>query len=275
MDLFDLVNSFIDKGYGAVHEKEEIGRIDDEDEDYDKEVMMKDSLKRLLLGFTENNDNDDVKATTWRKNVLLQVEKACHCIPKDTNSSSAYKSQLVAHLRHQGIDAGLCKSKWEKNGRVPSGYYEYIDANIKGTRYIIEISLPQEFEIARPSDFYTLLLNVFPQIVVCKVEELKKIVGIMCDAIKKSMKQQQMHVPPWRRHEYVSAKWFGPYKRFGSDQFQTKNVVADSNSNKGGKGNGVVGLLSFPNRNCYRSGRKEREFGFEIGNLAMAFKGGN
>lgn len=246
MDLFDLVNSFIEKGYGG-----ETGRFDydhnsDNDEDPDVEEM-KDSLK-MLFAF-ENCDEA-------RRKITVAVQKSWRRVIKDGSSPSSpgFKRQLMAGLRDQGFDAGLCKSTWEKKGRLPSGYHDYVDININGTRYITNVFLAGEFEIARPSENYVSLLDVFPQISVCKVEELKKIVRIMCDAMKKSMNQQQMSVPPWRRYEYNHTKWFGSYKRI-TDEFPT-NIVADSRVSS----TGVVGVLSFSGQSCYRSRRRE-DFG--------------
>lgn len=165
---------------------------------------------------------------------------------------------------------GLCRSKWKRNGKVPSGRYEYIDVNINGTRYMIDILIAGEFEIARPTKYYVSLLDVFPQITVCKVIEFKKIVRMMCDAIRLSMNQQQMHVPPWRRHEYVHAKWFGSYKRF-TNTYSTKSIT-DSNIDS----KKVVSFLSFSEQNCYWSRREEfggREFCLKVGNLTMVMNG--
>lgn len=108
---------------------------------------------------------------------------------------------------------GLCKSKWEKNGRNPSGNYEYVDINAGGNRYIIEVSLAGEFTIARPTGRYASLLDVFPPIFVGKPEELKQVVRVMCRAIRESLKSMELSVPPWRCLAYTQAKWFGSYKR--------------------------------------------------------------
>ncbi|KAM7509456.1 hypothetical protein LguiA_019909 [Lonicera macranthoides] len=68
------------------------------------------------------------------------------------------------------LEPGLCKSKSEKSGRIPSGDYEYVDINVNGTRYIIEIFLATEFELA------TSLVELIPNIFVGKIEELKQVV---------------------------------------------------------------------------------------------------
>ncbi|GFQ08777.1 hypothetical protein PHJA_003021700, partial [Phtheirospermum japonicum] len=109
---------------------------------------------------------------------------------------------------------GLCKSKWEKNGRNPSGNFEYIDVNAgDNSRYIVEVNLAGEFTIARPTDCYTLLLGNFPAIFVGKPEELKQVIRLMSKAIRKSLKNVELTVPPWRRLGYMQARWFGSYKR--------------------------------------------------------------
>lgn len=95
----------------------------------------------------------------------------------------------------------------------PAGDHEYIDVNFGGSRYIVEIFLAREFEIARPTSKYRSLLNIFPEIFVGNLEELKGVVKLMCSAMKESMKKRNMHVPPWRRNGYMQAKWFGSYKR--------------------------------------------------------------
>lgn len=91
--------------------------------------------------------------------------------------------------------------------------------NLKGKRYVVEIWLGLEFEIARPTNQYSALLDVFPLIFVGKVDELKQVVRLMCTAIKDSMKRMKLHIPPWRRNVYMQAKWFSAYKR-------TTNAIA-------------------------------------------------
>lgn len=104
MDLFDLVNSFIEKGCGVVVD-EEIGRIDDDHNPYDDEDSdvventMKDSLKRLFA--FENGDEA-------RRKTTLEVQKAWRRVIETNSSPSSpdLKWQLMTQLRHQGFDAG-------------------------------------------------------------------------------------------------------------------------------------------------------------------------
>ncbi|XP_052181530.1 uncharacterized protein LOC127794467 [Diospyros lotus] len=207
MDLSDLVKSFMEREY-----REEDKQDDDEDrgkgpdgsesESFCLDSDLRDTLCKLL-----NCEDDEA-----RRNLLSETEEAYGIIGND--SSSGFKRRLMTRLREKGFDAGLCKSKWERIGRnVPSGSYEYIDVNVAGNRYIIDVCLAGEFEIARATGGYTSLLEIFPPIFVGKVQDLKQAVRLMCDAIKNSMKSAGMHVPPWRRFRYMQAKWFGPYKR--------------------------------------------------------------
>lgn len=84
---------------------------------------------------------------------------------------------------------------------------------MSGNRYIIEVCLAKEFDIAKPTSSYSVLLKMFPPIVVCKKEELKQVTRLMCKSIKKSLKNAGLTVPPWRRLAYTQAKWFSSYKR--------------------------------------------------------------
>ncbi|KAK3433497.1 hypothetical protein EUGRSUZ_D01389 [Eucalyptus grandis] len=120
-------------------------------------------------------------------------------------------------------DNGLCKSRWEKTSRLPAGDYQYIDVNVNDTRYIAEVSLAGQFEIARPTDRITSLLKIFPAIFVGRPEELKQVVRIMSTAIRQSLKKRDLLVPPWRKNSYMQNKWFSSYKR-------TTNRVSEASS---------------------------------------------
>ncbi|XP_031398567.1 uncharacterized protein LOC116209151 [Punica granatum] len=109
--------------------------------------------------------------------------------------------------------SSLCKSRWEKTGQRPAGDYQDIDViNANGQRYIVAVHLAAIFKIARPREQFTSMLGLFPLIFVGQREELKKLVRVMSDAMKQSMKRSELSMPPWRS-EYMQSKWFGSYKR--------------------------------------------------------------
>ncbi|KAI4298768.1 hypothetical protein L6164_032286 [Bauhinia variegata] len=217
-DLSDLVKSFMEKNervdqggeardvkYDVKDEKdeEEIEKCQSSDSDCDK--------KEILQSLFAGDEEDDEEDRDGKEKIRGEVERSYGLV--GDKSSPEFKRRLMTWLREKGFDAGLCKSKWEKHGRFPAGDYEYVDVNFAGRRYIIEVSLAREFEIARPSTEYSSLLDVFPVIFIGKKEELKQIVRLMCTAIKGSMKSMDLHVPPWRRNGYMQAKWFGSYRR--------------------------------------------------------------
>lgn len=166
------------------------------------------------------------------------------------------------------MNLGLCKSKWEKNGGRISGDYEYIDVNVGGIRYIIEVFLAEEFKIARRTDFYASLLDLFRPVFVGQVDELKQIVRLMCSAMKKSMKRVEIHVPPWRRLAYMQAKWFGSYKRTINEiPVRNGSNFGEALSDKRSSGFVLVPEISFYCRENFA-----RRDGARIGNLAAALK---
>ncbi|XLU52696.1 hypothetical protein S245_047344 [Arachis hypogaea] len=228
-DLFDLVNSFMessDKAREITEEEEqsvhrEEGVVEERTECFDSEKRQ---ILQDLFACGGGDDIDDERDLIRR-----EVEAAVACgVVAETNFPE-FKRKLMSHLREKGFDAGLCKSKWEKNGRLIAGGYEYIDVNSLGKRYIVEVSLASEFEIARPTIQYSSLLQVFPLIFVGRVEELKQVVKLMCSAIKGSMKTRDLHVAPWRRNVYMEAKWFSSYKRT-TNAVSTRNASSSSSS---------------------------------------------
>lgn len=72
---------------------------------------------------------------------------------------------------------------------------------------IIDIDFQSEFEIARSTGTYKAILQSLPYIFVGKSDRLCQIVAAVSEAAKQSLKKKGMHVPPWRKAEYMLAKW--------------------------------------------------------------------
>ncbi|KAI4352130.1 hypothetical protein L6164_006411 [Bauhinia variegata] len=132
--------------------------------------------------------------------------------------ASCIRFYLVKLLRLSGYDAGVCASKWQAIGRVPGGDYEYIDVincnSGNSERLIIDIDFRSHFEIARAVESYDRILDSLPVVYVGSFTRLKQFLGIMAEATVTSLKQNSMHVPPWRTLTYLQAKWQSPYQRY-------------------------------------------------------------
>ncbi|XP_070672075.1 uncharacterized protein [Malus domestica] len=116
-------------------------------------------------------------------------------------------------LQSLGYDSSTCKSKWEKSSSFPAGEYEYSDVMVEGDRLLIDIDFRSEFEVARSTGVYKAVLQSLPYIFVGKSDRLDQIVSIVSEAAKQSLKKKGMHFPPWRKAEYIRAKWLSPCTR--------------------------------------------------------------
>jgi uncharacterized protein (TIGR01615 family) len=106
------------------------------------------------------------------------------------------------------------------------GEYEYIDVVFNGDhpdRLIVDIDFQAQFQIARPTQQYKAALKTLPTIFVGTASRLEQILKLMSEAGKLSLVQNNMHLPPWRTLEYMSAKWLSP-------NFERKSTNAVSNS---------------------------------------------
>ncbi|GMI63627.1 hypothetical protein HRI_000032000 [Hibiscus trionum] len=54
---------------------------------------------------------------------------------------------------------------------------------------------------------------MLPFIFVDKAGRLQKIIAIVSEAVKQCLKKKGMHIPPWRKAEYIKAKWLSPFSR--------------------------------------------------------------
>ncbi|RDX68687.1 hypothetical protein CR513_52288, partial [Mucuna pruriens] len=154
-----------------------------------------------------------VCASGWERNLVADtakiVEKNKICKRKDNFCRKIVTDGLLS----LGYDASICKSRWEKSPSYPAGEYEYIDVIIGKERVLIDIDFRSEFEIARSTKAYKTILQNLPYIFVGTCDRLQSIVAVVSEAAKQSLKKKGMHVPPWRRAEYVKAKWLSPYMR--------------------------------------------------------------
>nr|DAD40961.1 TPA_asm: hypothetical protein HUJ06_015284 [Nelumbo nucifera] len=121
--------------------------------------------------------------------------------------------EVSDHLRKAGYDCAICKSKWRSSPDIPSEH-TYLDVLEKSpkkgeVRVVIELNFRAEFEVPRAKDEY----NRLPEVFVGKAERLRTLIKILCFAAKECMKENKMHMAPWRKHKYMQAKWFGACER--------------------------------------------------------------
>lgn len=185
----------------------------DSDSDTDKEndhQMCNDNFE-ILSKVISSEGSDEYR------NVLLgQVLKAAEIFWFVKSDVSVLRRNVMAFLRSNGYNAGICKTKWEKSGGLTSGSYEFIDvlrSDNPKNRYFIDLNFTSEFEIARSTSQYERILSALPSIFVGKSENLKQIVRIMSDGARRSLKSRELHLPPWRKNRFMQCKWFGKYKR--------------------------------------------------------------
>ncbi|XP_020105451.1 uncharacterized protein LOC109722018 [Ananas comosus] len=138
----------------------------------------------------------------------------CSCSNRTVRDCRSCSLRHVAdRLRCAGFNSALCQSKWRRSPDILSGEHSYVDVvaeSKKGpaaVRVVIELNFRAEFEMARASGEYSGLVASLPEVFVGKAERLKSAVKVMCAAAKKCMKDNKMHMAPWRKLKYMQAKW--------------------------------------------------------------------
>lgn len=184
---------------------------DSSDEEFD--AGFGDSIPTAWCGdFSDTIKSLIQCSSVSERNLLADTSKII-----ETNKSCKRKDDLLAivtdGLLFLGYDASVCKSRWEKSPSYPAGEYEYIDVIAEGERVLIDIDFKSEFEIARPTGNYKTILQNLPYIFVGRSDRLQQVVSIVSEAAKQSLKKRGMHIPPWRKFEYMRAKWLSSHTR--------------------------------------------------------------
>jgi uncharacterized protein (TIGR01615 family) len=127
---------------------------------------------------------------------------------------------LAESLRAAGNDAALCLSRWDKTSSHPAGEHAYLDVLLPAgsdrgepERVLVDVDFRSAFEVARPTKAYRAVLHLLPSVFVGKEDRLRLLVAAAADAARASLKKRGLHLPPWRKPEYMRAKWLSPYNR--------------------------------------------------------------
>ncbi|KVH89526.1 uncharacterized protein LOC112526724 isoform X2 [Cynara cardunculus var. scolymus] len=148
------------------------------------------------------------------------VENVCFCTrPVSSGCRSCRMSEICRRLQNSGYNSAICKSKWRSSLDIPSGEHTFVDVidhsdRKKGdVRVIIELELKGQFEMKKGSEEYNLLVSKLPDVFVGKIERLETIIKILSTAAKKCMAEKKMHLGPWRKQQYMQAKWLRVIER--------------------------------------------------------------
>ncbi|PKA65896.1 hypothetical protein AXF42_Ash010305 [Apostasia shenzhenica] len=154
--------------------------------------------------------------STTERNLLADVSKIMEK-SKIRKGKADCQKIAVEGLRSLGYDASVCISRWEKTPFFLSGEYEYVDIIVDGERFLLDVDFRSEFEIARSTKMYRRVLQLLPTFFVGKEDRLQQIIAVASEAAQQSLKKKGLHFPPWRKTEYMRAKWLSPYRRTSLD----------------------------------------------------------
>uniref|UniRef100_A0A0D9VPV5 DUF506 domain-containing protein n=1 Tax=Leersia perrieri TaxID=77586 RepID=A0A0D9VPV5_9ORYZ len=195
-------------------------------------------------GGEASDDDDDLLSPTdstlaATSDAAETIKGLVHCATLRERNLLADVSTMVAHhraagarkrdllrlvaesLRAAGHDAAVCVSRWEKSSSHPKGEHAYIDVILAAgaseraelERVLVDVDFRSEFEVARPTKAYRAVVQRLPAVFVGKEDRLRLLVAAAADAARASLKKRGLHLPPWRKPEYMRAKWLSAYER--------------------------------------------------------------
>ncbi|KAL2230293.1 UNVERIFIED_CONTAM: hypothetical protein Sindi_1623700 [Sesamum indicum] len=211
-DLAMMVSDFLENGNSGGNDSR---YSSDSDSGLSDLVQLADKISYFKL-VIDQYESDLLSVV---KSLALSIsERDLRAANSGLCNASCIRFSLVKLLRLSGYDAGVCTSRWQGSGKVPGGDHEYIDIvhyNDTGSteRVIVDVDFRSHFEIARAVESYDRILNSLPVIYVGSFTKLNQFLQVMVEAVKSSLKQNSMPLPPWRSFAYLQAKWQSPYQR--------------------------------------------------------------
>jgi uncharacterized protein (TIGR01615 family) len=188
-------------------------------------------------------------ASVVERNLLADASRLAERCGKGCKGKAECRRAVADGLRGLGYDAAVCKSRWEKTPTYPAGTeaqfgskqipfssarrspcrrdpcicageHEYVDAVVEteAVRLIVEVDFRSQFELARSTKAYRAALLALPPLFVGTPERLGKIVAVVAEAARQSLKKKGLHFPPWRKPEYMCAKWLSAHSRCDGDK---------------------------------------------------------
>lgn len=209
-------------------------------------------------GGDNSDDEEDDEAAAAASDVAETIKGLVHCATlRERNLLADVCAHLERHreagarrrdllrlvassLRGAGHDASVCVSRWDKSPSHPVGEHAYIDvllpaASDRGARerVLVDVDFRSAFEVARPTKAYRALLQRLPAVFVGKDDRLRLLVAAAADAARASLKKRGLHLPPWRKPEYMRAKWLSPYHREAPVAEEAASASADEDDGDG------------------------------------------
>ncbi|KAI3801173.1 hypothetical protein L1987_29276 [Smallanthus sonchifolius] len=160
----------------------------------------------------------DLNVDRFRNVLLANVLKAMEVFRCLRPNTQILNRNVMLFLQKLGYNAAVCKTKWESCGGLTAGNYEFIDVvqSSNGVRYFIDLNFAGEFQIARQTNQFRRFSQNLPVVFAGKSADLKVILKLMSDEIRRSVKSRGLLLPPWRKNRFMQNKWFGPYRRTAS-----------------------------------------------------------
>ncbi|KAF0909093.1 hypothetical protein E2562_031349 [Oryza meyeriana var. granulata] len=150
-------------------------------------------------------------ASVAERNLLADASRIAERCRKGGKKKADVRRAVADGLAALGYDAAVCRSRWDKTPSYPAGEHEYIDAVVAGAkRLVVEVDFRSEFEVARSTKAYRAALQALPPLFVGTPDRLGQIVAVVAEAARQSLRKKGLHVPPWRKPEYMRAKWLSP-----------------------------------------------------------------
>ncbi|CAI0556537.1 unnamed protein product [Linum tenue] len=211
---------------------------EDDDEAIDR-VMFWESQEALLQEVLERHSSASLKLRQEVGRIIGLAKKTdfCSCMNSTQEGcTSCLRNKVVDMLLERGFNATLCTSQWKNTKKFPGGKHEYVElmastsARKKRIPYVVELEFKAQFEIAKPCGEYRRMVSLLPEYYIGKADYLNAIVRILCEAAKTSMKEQKIHMGPWRKRSFMQMKWSSSSQKTISQQLEDALVSKKLNS---------------------------------------------
>ena len=167
--------------------------------------------------------------TGWMRLLTLDVMSWTRQSFEDGDGDVLDVVELAAHLSSVGYIARVCHTSASETNKYLYSSVNHTFITVKNAyesdaEAVVDPHFREQFFIPRPTDRYTKILRIVPEVFVGKFASMVCGARYVCKELERSFAANGMSLPPWRNADSILARWITAAK---NDEYNRKKYSSE------------------------------------------------